>query len=123
MARCDESSWNVMSSRSDQGDPEQHRISAKCRFDVPGCLDRALHVARSCLYECNVHQDAITVNLMGNQVGGVKRATLVSGPELSDGDGFHSGGPVCRISNPARRVERRRDLLQSYLLLDNFPVT
>jgi hypothetical protein len=65
----------------------------------------------------------MTADLMGNQVGGVKRATLVSGPELSDGDGFHSGGPVCRISNPARRVERRRDLLQSYLLLDNFPVT
>jgi hypothetical protein len=48
-------------------------------------------MSQSCLSERNVHQGTITIDVMGNQVGCVKGATLVSGLELTDGDGFHRG--------------------------------
>lgn len=81
-------------------------------------LNCAFYLSRSCLFERNVHQDDATVDFMGNQFGCAESATLISGIELTDCDGFYSGGPVSRICNPASRVDRRIDLVQSRLLLD-----
>lgn len=80
-----------MAFRSDQDDPEQYRISSRWRLDAIDCLDRALYVSQSCLCERNVHQGTITIDFMWNQVSCEKGATLVSGLELTDGDGFHRG--------------------------------
>jgi hypothetical protein len=77
--------------RSDQDDPEQYCISSQWRLDAIDYLDRALYTSRSCLYERNVRYDTVTIDFMGNQIGCVKGATLVSGLELTDGDGFHRG--------------------------------
>jgi hypothetical protein len=38
-----------------------------------------------------VHQDTAAVEFMGNQFGCAESATLVSGIELTDCDGFYSG--------------------------------
>jgi len=78
-----------MGSRSDRDDPEQDRVSSSWCLDAIGCFDRALYVSRSCLCKRNMHQDNVPVDLMGNQIGSVKGATLVSSIELTDGDGFH----------------------------------
>jgi len=58
---------------------------------VRDCLNRAFQVSRSCLFERNVHQDTAAVEFMGNQFGCAESATLVSGIELTDCDGFYRG--------------------------------
>ena len=83
------------------------------------CLNRVFYLSRSCQCERNVHQDTATANFMGNQVGCVKSAMLVSGLALTDCDGFHRGQHVCRVINSVCRVECRIDLIRSRLLLDN----